>query len=298
MSTALTGREEAWRFAPFKLFAPLLDRPAAVVEQIPLSTDAHREIAHSGGDATWRVEVSEHARAELTLTLDGDGEASVALDVHAGAGSSLRLSVIGRPSDSAVRRVCVTLNPGRDATIEMNSVTLNGRAFRQETTAFLAAPGGRVELRGLVFAADQDYLEQRLRVVHDAPHCTSNVVVKSAATDRSHIVWVGDIAITPAGVAADTYELNRNLVLSADARVDSVPNLELETGDVIGAGHASATGRFDDEQLFYLQSRGIPPEQARRMVVEGFFSELITAMSLGVLEEQVMSTIHERLEQR
>ena len=75
-------------------------------------------------------------------------------------------------------------------------------------------------------------------------------------------------------VGTDTYEINRNLILTDGARADSVPNLEIETGEIAGAGHASATGRFDDEQLFYLQSRGIPEEEARRLVVRGFFAEV------------------------
>ena len=110
------------------------------------------------------------------------------------------------------------------------------------------------------------------------PHCRSRVTYKGALQgEGAHTVWVGDVLIRAAAEGTDTYELNRNLVLTDGARADSVPNLEIETGEIVGAGHASATGRFDDEQLFYLQARGIPDDEARRLVVRGFFAEVIAA---------------------
>jgi Fe-S cluster assembly protein SufD len=89
--------------------------------------------------------------------------------------------------------------------------------------------------------------------------------------------------------------MNRNLLLSDGARADSVPNLEIETGDIAGAGHASATGRFDDLQLFYLQSRGIPEELARRLVVRGFFADIVERIGMPELEQQIMTAIEARL---
>lgn len=94
----------------------------------------------------------------------------------------------------------------------------------------------------------------------------------------------------------DTYEMNRNLVLTDGARVDSVPNLEIETGEIVGAGHASATGRFDDEQLFYLMARGIPADEARRLVVRGFFAELVQQIGVDDIEERLLARIETELE--
>ena len=88
-----------------------------------------------------------------------------------------------------------------------------------------------------------------------------------------------------------SYELNRNLLLTDGARADSVPNLEIETGEIVGAGHASTTGRFDDEQLFYLMSRGIPAEQARRLVIRGFFAEIVSLIKDEAIEERLMTRI-------
>jgi hypothetical protein len=95
------------------------------------------------------------------------------------------------------------------------------------------------------------------------------------------------VLIRAAAEGTDTYELNRNLVLTDGARADSVPNLEIETGEIAGAGHASATGRFDDEQLFYLQAAGIPEIEARRLVVRGFFAELVQRIGVPGIEERL-----------
>ena len=108
-------------------------------------------------------------------------------------------------------------------------------------------------------------------------------------------MWIGDVIIRANAEGTDTYELNRNLLLSDGARADSVPNLEIETGEVAGAGHASAAGRFDDEQLFYLMARGIDEHTARRLVVRGFFADVIARMGLPELQARLMSRVEDEL---
>jgi Fe-S cluster assembly protein SufD len=105
------------------------------------------------------------------------------------------------------------------------------------------------------------------------------------------------VLIGNAAVGTDSYEQNRNLVLTDGTRADSVPNLEIETGDIEGAGHASATGRFDDEQLFYLQSRGITEEEARRLVVRGFLAEVVQQIGDAELEERLMAALEAELQE-
>jgi Fe-S cluster assembly protein SufD len=159
------------------------------------------------------------------------------------------------------------------------------------------ATGGEADLYGLYFADAGQHLEHRLFIDHDTPHCRSNVAYKGALQGKdARAVWIGDVLIRAAAEGTDTYELNRNLVLTDGARVDSVPNLEIETGEIVGAGHASATGRFDDEQLFYLQSRGIPADEARRLVVRGFFAELVQQIGLPELQERLIERIDAELE--
>ena len=169
-------------------------------------------------------------------------------------------------------------------------------------TCGTAAPGGDAELLGLYFADDGQHLESRLLVDHAQPDCKSNVLYKGAlqgdpdsSLPDAHTVWVGDVLIRAEATGTDTFEVNRNLVLTDGARADSVPNLEIETGEIVGAGHASATGRFDDEQLFYLRSRGIPEEQARRLVIRGFFGEIISKIAVPEIRERLTAAIEHEL---
>jgi Fe-S cluster assembly protein SufD len=148
----------------------------------------------------------------------------------------------------------------------------------------------------MYFVDSGQHVENRLFVDHNTPHSFSNVEYKGALQGNgAHSVWVGDVLIRPAAIGIKTFELNRNLVLTDGARADSVPNLEIETGEILGAGHASATGRFDDEQLFYLQSRGIPEDLARRLVVRGFFAALITKLGVPELVDRLDAAVEREL---
>jgi Fe-S cluster assembly protein SufD len=145
---------------------------------------------------------------------------------------------------------------------------------------------------GVYFATSGQFFEHRMFVDHKVPNAKSRVNYKGAlAGDGAHTVWIGDVFIRAAAEGTDTYELNRNLLLSDGARADSVPNLEIETGEIVGAGHASTTGRFDDEQLFYLMSRGINAADARRLVVRGFFNEIVSEIGVEEIQERLMDRI-------
>jgi len=159
-----------------------------------------------------------------------------------------------------------------------------------------AATGGEAELLGLYFADNGQHLEHRLFVDHDFPDCRSRVTYKGALQGaQARTVWIGDVLIRAAATGTDTYELNRNLLLTDGARADSVPNLEIETGEIVGAGHASATGRFDDEQLFYLMSRGIAEDDARRLVVRGFFAEVVEQIGVEAVRERLLAAVDDEL---
>ncbi len=191
---------------------------------------------------------------------------------------------------------------GKDAVLRHVAVTLGGDVVRMAATVRFDAPGGDAELLGLYFADDGQHFESRLLVDHAQPNCKSDVLYKGAlqgdpdsTRPDAHTVWVGDVLIRAEASGTDTFEVNRNLVLTDGARADSVPNLEIETGEILGAGHASATGRFDDEQLFYLRARGIPEEQARRLVVRGFFGEIIAKIAVPSLRERLTDAIEHEL---
>jgi Fe-S cluster assembly protein SufD len=186
---------------------------------------------------------------------------------------------------------------GRDSVFRSFVATLGGDLVRLAPTVAFTAPGGDADLTGLYFADAGQHLEHRLLVDHSVPNCRSNVLYKGALQgDGAHTVWIGDVIIRAEATGTDTYEYNRNLVLTDGARADSVPNLEILTGEVAGAGHASASGRLEDEHLFYLQSRGVPYEEARRLVIMGFFGELIERISVPELRERVLSAVEAELE--
>jgi Fe-S cluster assembly protein SufD len=185
---------------------------------------------------------------------------------------------------------------GRDAKATHVQVALGGELVRQYTSVEYTGRGGEAELYGLYFADAHQHLEHRLLVDHSVPDCRSYVAYRGALQGaQSHTVWVGDVLIRAEATGTDTYEVNRNLILTDGARADSIPNLEIETGEVAGAGHASATGRFDDEQLFYLMARGIPEVEARKLVVRGFFAELLAKIPVLDLRERLGNAIEARL---
>ncbi len=219
------------------------------------------------------------------------------VDFVVGDGAKVTVVSVQDWADTAVHCSQHNALVGRDATFKSVVVTFGGDVVRIHPRVTYAGPGGEAELYGLYFTDGGQHQEHRLLVDHSAPNCRSNVAYKGALQGAdAHAVWIGDVVIQAAATGTDTYELNRNLVLTDGARVDSVPNLEIETGEIAGAGHASATGRFEDEQLFYLMARGIPEEEARRLVVRGFFAELIQQIGVPDVEERLIAKLTAELE--
>lgn len=235
-------------------------------------------------------------RATVVLAHTGSATLADNVEVVVGDGASLTLVSVQEWDDAAVHLSRQHVRIGRDATCKHIVVSLGGGIVRVDATATYDGPGGHYEGLGVYFADDRQHLEHRLFVDHEAPRCSSHVVYKGALQGESaHTVWVGDVLIRAGAEGTDTYELNRNLVLTEGARADSVPNLEIETGEIVGAGHASATGRFDDEQLFYLMSRGIPQDEARRLVVRAFFAEIIERIGVPDVSDHLMAAIDDEL---
>jgi Fe-S cluster assembly protein SufD len=242
------------------------------------------------------IDAGAGSSATVVIEHAGSAQYGALTSVDVGDGASLDLVAVQTWADDAVHAGQFSLRVGRDARVRQYTVTLGGETVRLVHTVDYTGPGGDAELLGLFFADAGQHLEHRLRVEHTAPHCRSNVVYKGALQGSdARTVWVGDVIIRADAIGTDTYEINRNLLLSRGARADSVPNLEIETGEVAGAGHASATGRFDDEQLFYLQARGIPADEARRLVVRGFFADLIDRIAVPELREQLTDAIEAEL---
>jgi Fe-S cluster assembly protein SufD len=255
-------------------------------------------VTGQGGRHYLQLVLRAAAESAGIVVLDHRGSGALAANVEIDVEDAARLTVISLQdwADDAVHATAHTARLGRDAKLKHVVVTLGGDLVRITNSSRFTGPGGEIEALGLYFADAGQHQEHRLFIDHAVPNCTSRVTYKGALQgDGAHTVWVGDVLIRAEAEGTDTYELNRNLVLTDGARADSVPNLEIETGEIIGAGHASATGRFDDEQLFYLQARGIPEIEARRLVVRGFFVELVQRIGVPVVEERLMASIEAEL---
>jgi Fe-S cluster assembly protein SufD len=257
-----------------------------------------------GATAYGHLQIRVQELGEAVVVIDHRGSGTYADNVEFVVDDAARLTVvwIADWADDAVHVSAHHARLGKDAVLRHVTVTLGGEVVRMAANVRFGSPGGDAELLGLYFADDGQHLESRLLVDHAQPDCRSNVLYKGAlqgdpdsALPDAHTVWVGDVLIRAEATGTDTFEVNRNLVLTDGARADSVPNLEIETGEIVGAGHASATGRFDDEQLFYLRSRGIPEDQARRLVIRGFFGEIISKIAVPEVRERLTAAIEHEL---
>jgi len=245
------------------------------------------------------IDVQPYGRA--TVVIDQTGSATYAdnVEIHVADGGDLTVVYFADWATDTVQVTHHVATLGKDAHLRHFAVTLGGTVVRLSPTVRYAAPGGDAELYGITFADAGQHLESRLFVDHDTPNCRSRVGYKGALSGQdARTVWIGDVLIRPQATGTDTYEYNRNLVLTDGAHADSVPNLEILTGEVVGAGHASTSGRLDDEHLFYLQARGIPFEEARRLVIRGFFGELIARIGIPELEERIAASIEAELSAR
>ncbi|MGW2559687.1 Fe-S cluster assembly protein SufD [Streptomyces sp. NPDC001514] len=275
--------------------ASVVTVPKEAVLTEPIRIAVHGE----GGTAFGHQHIELGAFAEAVVVIDHTGDAALAANVDYVLGDGAKLTVVSVQDwdDKAVHVAQHNALVGRDASFRSIVVTFGGDLVRLHPRVSYAGTGGEAELLGLYFTDAGQHQEHRLLVTHNSPHCKSNVAYKGALQGAdAHAVWIGDVLIEATAEGTDTYEMNRNLVLTDGARVDSVPNLEIETGEIVGAGHASATGRFDDEQLFYLMARGIPEQEARRLVVRGFFAELVQQIGLPDVEERLIAKIEAELE--
>jgi len=243
------------------------------------------------------VVVGNHAKATIALDHVGVGVLGENVEIVLGDGCQLNFVSLQEWEAGSTHVSTQFSRLGRDSSLKHVVVSMGGDVVRVVPSVALSAPGAEVNMYGVYLANSGNYFEHRPYVDHIAENCTSNVAYKGALQGAgAHTVWVGDVLIRESAVGTTTYELNRNLLLTDGSRADSVPNLEIETGKIEGAGHASASGRFDDEQLFYLMARGIEEEQAKKLVVRGFLSEVIQKIGIESIEERLIAAIETELE--
>ncbi len=252
----------------------------------------------AGGAAYGHTLVTAEPNSRAVIVLDHGGAATYAdnVEIVVGDGAALTVVTVQDWAEGAVHLSHHQATLGRDARLQHIAVTLGGGVVRLAPSVRYAGPGGDAELLGLYFADAGQHLEHRLFVDHNEPNCRSRVQYKGALQGESaRTVWIGDVLIRPEATGTDTYERNRNLLLTDGARADSVPNLEILTGEVVGAGHASASGRLEDHHLFYLMARGIPRAEARRLVIRGFFGELIAKIGVPQLRDRITQAVEAEL---
>ncbi|MDQ1177665.1 Fe-S cluster assembly protein SufD [Microbacterium sp. 20-116] len=274
--------------------APLLRIPANVELDEPVVV----RLTGTGGLAHAHVVIEAQPNSRGTVVLRHEGTANHAQNVEiiVRDGADLTVVSVQRWNDDAVHAASHQARVDRDAKLTHVVVSFGGGVVRVNPSVELSGPGAEGRLYGLSFADAGQHLESQVYLHHKGPHTVGDVLYKGALQGESaRSVWIGDVLIGPDATGTDSYEANRNLVLTDGARADSIPNLEIETGDIQGAGHASATGRFDDEQLFYLQARGIAEDEARRLVVLGFLSEIVQRIGIPELEIELIEAIEHEL---
>ena len=277
--------------------AQIVTVPKKTELSAPIMIDIDGDEATRVQHLALRVESQSVATIVMNHRGGGHGALNQTVEIEAGDASDLTIVSIQEWDDEFLHASNHRIAIGRDAKVRHIIVTLGGDLVRICSDTDYRGPGGELTMLGLYFVDSGQHLEHRVFVDHSQPNCYSRVTYKGALQGKdAHSVWIGDCLIREAADGTDTYELNRNLVLSEGAKADSVPNLEIENGEIIGAGHASATGRFDDEHLFYLMSRGIAEADARRLVVRGFFAELIEQIGVPQVQEHLMNAIEKELE--
>ena len=252
------------------------------------------------------VHIGHHAKATVVLKYVGSGTHADNVEFIVGDGAELTVVVDADWNNDAVHLSHQIAQLGRDAVLRHNTAVFGGEVVRIVPRLSYTGTGGDAEMLGVYFADSGQYFENRLLVDHSEPNCRSRVFYKGAlqgaagasgATGRqeARTCWVGDVLIRKSAHNTDTYETNNNLILTEGARADAIPNLEIQTGDIVGAGHAATVGRFDEMELFYLQSRGIPAAEARRLIIRGFFSEVISRIPVQSLREELENRVIDEL---
>ncbi len=243
------------------------------------------------------INVGTHSKTTIVLDHAGLGVLGENVEIVLGDESTLNFVTIQDWDKGSTHVSTQFAKLGRNSNLRHTVVSLGGDLVRVTPAVELSSPGAEINMYGVYLAESGNYFEHRPYVDHIAENCKSNVAYKGALQGvGAHTVWVGDVLIRETAVGTDSYELNRNLLLTGGARADSVPNLEIETGKIKGAGHASASGRFDDEQLFYLQARGLSETEAKKLVVRGFLSEIIQKIEIDEIEQRLIGAIELELE--
>jgi Fe-S cluster assembly protein SufD len=244
-------------------------------------------VAEENSSVTLVDEVASEDFASQTLSV-GSAE------VFASEGAHVHYVQVQRLGSGAVHLTTDRMVSGRDARITSMTLTLGSSVTRMDLRCLLDRPGAHVDLLGLYLSDAAQHFDHETLQDHVAPHASSNLLFKGALRDDSRSVFRGLIRVHPKAQRTDAYQTNRNLLLSGGARADSLPNLEIGADDV-RCSHAATVGQLDEEEVFYLLSRGIPRAAAMRLVVFGFFGEVLDQLDLPEVKKELVAAIEKKL---
>lgn len=262
----------------------------------PIVLDIEGQGADKRADAHIVIEAEPMSKGTVVLQHTGSAQYAQNVEIIARDGSNLTVISVQKWDDDAIHASAHQARVDRDASLTHFVITFGGGLVRVNPNLELSGTGSNGEMFGLSYSDAGQHFESQVFLFHKGDQTTGDVLYKGALQgETARSVWIGDVLIGPDATGTDSYEANRNLVLTNGARADSIPNLEIKTGDIKGAGHASATGRFDDEQLFYLQARGIDEEEARRLIVLGFLAEIPQRIQIPELQETLIADIEREI---
>ena len=242
------------------------------------------------------VSVGENAEASVimsTRSVEGDMVVVPRVELMVGDGGRLSFTTMqrfGTRTRSVSHQRAVI---GKDATLRLGEVGLGGAFARLDLGVDLVGGGASVDLVGVFFGEKEQTLDYRLVITHVGRHTSSKVFLKGAVEDQARSVFTGLLRIEKPAIRSHAFETNRNLVLSEGAAAHSVPNLEILCNDVV-CGHGSSVGPLDPEHLYYLQSRGLSRPRAERVLVRGFFEEVLARLPAPELAEDVREALTDR----
>jgi Fe-S cluster assembly protein SufD len=269
--------------------------PDGVVIDVPLQSVVHfrrGQVADSSHTLVVAGENSQVTFIEELASANGGGPGLHVggIEIYLDAGANVRFGHIqawgAGVCNFASHRACI----GRDSHLQWVSGLWGSRLSKVFQEVELRDRGGRAEMLGLLLGRGRQHLDYETFQDHQAPDCTSDLLYKGTFTDRARSVWRGMIRVAPGANGTDAYQVNNNLLLDKRARADSIPGLEIEANEV-RCTHAATAGQIDKEQLFYLQSRGVPAPVARQIVVEGFFEALFQRMEAEPIERRLRKAV-------
>ena len=284
--------------AAFRSGGTFLYVPPAVTVDLPLQTmtwldaDGAAVFPHTlivvGEDAEVTF-IDRFASPKVTRALS-----DAIVEIHAGPASRVRYASIQEWGEGVTHLGIQRARLSRDAEFRSLAIGFGASLARAEAEAILDAPGGFSEMLGVFFADGTQHFDHRSEQDHRAPNCTSDLLYKGALRDHSRAVYSGWVHVRPGAQKTDAMQTSRNIVLSEHAKADAIPNLEIEANDV-RCGHAASVGPVEEETLFYLESRGIPHDEAEQLIITGFFQEVLDRVQIAEVREGAAAAVRGEL---